>query len=249
MIDTHAHLFMCDQPIPALIDAAKLAGVTGIINVALDIPTALTALDIYLEFPMAYPTIGLYPSCAEKEYDLKELRRLASHHPFKAIGEIGLDQHHSYATPEAQTTLFVEQLRLAGDLHLPVIVHNRLADEEMLKIFADFRSIRKVFHCFSSSIEFADAQLALSEDTYFSFTGLITSPNGASMHSVIERLPMNRIMLETDCPYLTPLRYRGKKNQPAFVGEVAHEIARIKLMPVEDVIAITTANSIRFFNL
>jgi TatD DNase family protein len=249
MIDTHAHLFLCHLPTEQLIQNAIANGLTGIINVALDIPTAMQALEVHRQFPIAYPTIGLYPSCCEKPYDLAVLKQLASQHPFKAIGEIGLDQYHKFGTPDSQMTLFSEQLKIADELNLPVIVHNRLTDQEMHKVFSEFRTIRKVFHCFSSSYDFAQTQLELCEDTYFSFTGLITLSQGKEMHDIIKKLPLNRIMLETDCPYLTPLRFKGEKNQPAYVGEVASEIATILGLTRDEIVDITTQNTIRFFNL
>jgi TatD DNase family protein len=249
MIDTHAHLGLCDLPISELVHAATQASVSGIINVGLDIESSLEALRVYRDFNTVYPTIGLYPSVAEREYDLAQLERLAATEPFKAIGEIGLDQHHKYATPQDQERLFEGQLSIAHSLGLPVILHNRQTDQEMSRILKKYRSVRRVFHCFSSSLEFADTHLSMCEDTYFSFTGIITYPKSEALHQVIKALPLNRIMIETDCPYLSPTAFRSQKNQPAFVVEVAKVIATIKELSLEDVDRLTTENTVRFFNL
>ena len=249
MIDTHAHVFMCKTPLEEILENASRAGVSHVVTVGLDIETSMTALGLSEDYPQLIPTLGLYPSEAEGDYDLGAVRELLEVYPFKAIGEIGLDFYKNYATPERQIALFEAQLALALDFDLPVLIHNRHADAEMLSVFKHFPSVEKVFHCFCGSMDFVASILAVSPKTLFSFSGLVTTSQDVALMEVIRSLPFDQMMIETDCPYLTPAAFKGKENQPAYVVEVAKKIAMLRGCSVEDVDRFTTSTAKQFFRL
>lgn len=250
MIDTHAHLFLCEGEISDLVLRAKAAGVTDIINVALDLETAKKTAVIHHEFPTVHPTAGYYPSCVEKEYDLAALEQLLNTDtPFKAVGEIGLDYFYDYGDRKQQETLFRSQIELALKYDFPIIIHNREAEEDMLHILSDYPDIHGVLHCFSSHLDFSESILNKCPNILFSFTGMITYAKKGRSIKAIKALPLEKIMIETDCPYLTPKEEKGKKNEPAFVGFMAAKIAAVKDVSPSQVEQVTTANAKRLFNL
>lgn len=250
MIDTHAHLFLCEGKIPDLIRRAKSAGVTDIINVSLDLETAKTTAKIHQGFPTVHPTAGYYPSCVEKEYDIAALEQLLNTDTaFKAVGEIGLDYFYDYGDRKKQECLFRSQIELALKHDLPIIIHNRDAEEDMIHILADYPSIHGVLHCFSSDTHFLESILNICPNILFSFTGMITFAKKGKSIRAIKSLPLEKIMIETDCPYLTPKEEKGKKNEPAFVGFVTAKIASVKDLTLSQVDEVTTSNARRLFNL
>ncbi len=247
MIDTHAHLFLCKRPLAEIIDAATLAGVSHIMCVATNIDSALQCLDLSQRYPMISPTIGFYPSEYAHLDHVPEVKRLALAHPFKAIGEIGLDYYHDYGTRKEQQALFIAQLLLARELSLPVIIHNRHSEDDVAAILADFPDLKKVFHCYSSDTSFTQA--VMGPNSFFSFTGTVTySPTGKTIQA-IEEIPLEKMMLETDCPYLTPREFKGQENHPAFLGAIARHISDIKNIPLDTVISQTTQTARFFFSL
>lgn len=246
MIDTHAHLFLCDSPLETLIANAQAAGVTHIMNVATCVKNGFEALDS-TKHPMISASIGIHPCEPESYKDIHLVEEALQNHPFKAIGETGIDYYHNLAPREAQMANFEAHLKLGQKYKLPVIVHNRQADQDVKTLLLAYPDVKKVVHCFSS--DWAYAKEILCPTTYFSFTGMITYSQNPKMLEVIRELPLNQIMIETDCPYLTPDPHRGKPNEPAFVGEVAKQIAKIKNCPVEDIIRITTDNAKHFFGI
>jgi TatD DNase family protein len=247
MIDTHAHLYSSDLDISTLVENAKLAGLKHIVNVGIDIQTSLKSLEFSKQFDMIVPTIGIHPGYTEDENRLSELKALAKKHPFKAIGEIGLDYFKMYTDKDTQKRVFIAQLEIASELNLPIIIHNRHAEDDMIAILKDFSKLKKVFHCFGSGIDFIEK--IDSDSTFYSFTGNITySKKGKTINSIRE-LPLEKIMIETDCPYLTPEAYKGQKNEPAFVAEVAKKIAAVKEISLEMVVKTSTATATSFFNI
>ncbi|MEK7547979.1 MAG: TatD family hydrolase, partial [Patescibacteria group bacterium] len=162
-----------------------------------------------------------------------------------AIGEIGLDYFKAKISHDEQKEAFRKQLQLAVKVGLPVIVHNREADEECLEILLEFAGDDVVFHCFGSNLEFA--RKVWSAGFMTSFTGIITYPNAVGLREVVKEVPMDKFMVETDCPYLAPQAYRGKRNEPAYVTEVAKMIAEVKGISVEEVGKVAVENSKRFF--
>ncbi len=246
MIDTHAHVYLCKQPIDELLANATAAGVTHMVVPGLDVPTSLKTLELSQKFPHLVPTMGIHPSDAAKPYNIDEIRGLVKKHPFKAIGEVGLDYYKQFAPREDQHRLFTDMLELAKDNHLPVILHSRNADSDMIEFHRRYPDLKKVFHCFSSDLEFA--KTVINDHTYFSFTGIITYAE-SPFAEVLRYLPKEKIMIETDCPYLTPVPHRGKENQPAYLVETAKRIAEIRSVSLEEILNQTTANAKSFFGI
>jgi TatD DNase family protein len=247
MIDTHAHLYLCSQPIANLIAHAKQSCVTKIVNVALNLETAATCLEIQQQFPMVFPTIGIYPGEYYDDTTFDQMRQMVESNQFVAIGEIGLDYFKNRTPASHQRTAFIRQLSLAQELDMPVIIHNRHSETDMIDIMSSFSHIKKVFHCFGSDTEFIER--VMTNSSYFSFTGNVTYAKKGKTIRAIKALPLEKIMIETDCPYLTPAVYKPQENQPAYVVEVAKRIAEIKSIPIQTVIDVTTQTAFDFFNI
>lgn len=247
MIDTHAHPLLCKRPMSDWMHNARQAGLSHIICVATTIQMGLDSLALSQQYPELVPTIGIHPCEAHQPDRLEELEALIQEHNFKIIGEIGLDFYRDNAPYEQQVEVFESQLQLARKHHLPVIIHSRHADKEMAPILNRYADVKKVVHCFSSDLAFV--KTVENPNTYFSFTGMITYPNKAALLEVITGIPLEKIMIETDCPYLTPAAFKGEENQPSFVGEVARMIAQAKGCETETVIAKTDQTAKAFFGL
>jgi len=208
-------------------------------------------VDLAGRLPSVYASVGVHPHevkhIADDWYD--ELRRLAQHEKVVAYGEIGLDYHYNHSPPKLQRERFREQICLARDLALPIIIHTREAQEDTIAILREERAgeIGGVFHCFSGDAWLAKDALDLG--FLLSFSGVITFQNASMLRDIVKTVPMDRILIETDCPYLTPVPYRGKRNEPAHVRFVSQKIAEIKAVPVERVEAETTRNAERLFKI
>lgn len=247
MIDTHAHLNLCQSTIETLIQNAKKAGLTHIVNVGLDVETSLKNAALAARHPMIIPTIGIHPNNIYDSGCVAALFDIAKTKKYHAVGEIGLDYYRPTHDKQKQKELFISQLEMAVQLDLPIIIHQRHAEEDMIKIISQFPKIKKVFHCFSSAPSFLDA--VDGENSFFSFTGHITySKKGKTIQS-LKKLPLEKIMVETDCPYLTPKRHKGAENEPAFVNEVIQHIAFIKKLAPELVAKKTSHTAHSFFSI
>jgi TatD DNase family protein len=246
-IDTHAHLPLCKADIEILLTNAKKNDVTYIVNVGIDIKSSLEAYNLSKLYSQIIPTIGIHPSQHEDIGCLDEMERLIKECEFKAVGETGLDYFKNYTSKETQIKLFRAQLKLAKKHQLPVIIHNRKADDDVLAIIEEYKDLTKVFHCYSTNVEFAKKLLA--PNTYFSFTGNITYSKKGKIIETIKYLPLENILLETDCPFLVPEKYKGQENQPAHVVEIAKKIAEIKQVSLDEVENVTTENALRFFSI
>jgi len=246
MIDTHAHLFSCKRPLNELVENAKQAGIQHIINVGLNRETWKQAEAQAALYPgFIVPTAGLYPGQKKDPVFLEEIEALAKTNQIAAIGEIGLDYFRVTMPREEQIDIFQDQLAIAARTHYPVIIHNRQADDDIIDVCKQFPTVKKVFHCFGSGPKHIDQLMQAS--AYFSFTATILFSDTSEVIAGINHIPMDRIMIETDCPYLTP-RILGKvENQPAHVGYVAEKIAAIKGLPVDLVKEVTTQNALQFF--
>lgn len=261
LVDTHAHLDFPEfkHEVSAAIGRAKSAGVGKIINVGVDLLSSKTSCDLSRRYPEIYAAIGLHPHSA-LDLDIEtrgELTKLFNQNKkVVAIGEIGLDyyflkrssQFAHYPSREEQIFCFEQMLDLALELNLPVIVHNREAEADTLAILKSYSgSLRGVVHCFSGDLEFAEKILDLN--FAISFTGSITFKNNTRIEEVIKKIPIGSIMIETDCPLLAPEPYRGKRNEPAYVIEVARKIAQIKELSLPDVEKETTKKAHKLFGL
>jgi TatD DNase family protein len=247
MIDTHAHLFYCKRKVNDLVNNAKTAGLKGIINVALDLESAKTCIEIAEEHEMVFATAGLYPGKLEDDGKWDELKHLLAHPKVVALGEIGLDYFRVTTPKETQIRMLRTQLDIARELDMPVILHNRHSDEDMKEVLQDYTDVTKVLHCFGSPPSFVDE--VINDTTYFSFTATVTYAKKGKTINGLRHIPLDHIMIETDCPYLTPESLRGEENQPAYVIETAKRIAEVKDIPLEVVLEKTTSNAISFFRL
>jgi len=258
-IDTHAHLDFPDfkNEVPAVLGRAKEAGVGRIINVGVDVQSSKHSLDLARKYPEIYATVGLHPHSA-LDLDIEtpgQLLTIAGHEKVVAIGEIGLDYYFlkrssKYAncpSREAQIFCFEQMLDLALETNLPTIIHCREAEADLLAILKTYRGgIRAVIHCFSGNYDFAEKILDLGFS--ISVTGNITYKNPETVEA-LKRVPLGALMIETDSPLLTPEPYRGKRNEPAHVVEVAKKLAEIKDMPLAEIEAETTKKAKKFFGL
>ncbi len=249
-IDTHAHLYYDDlkNQLGDVVKRAEAAGVTQIICVGTDLPSSETSISIAEKYNAVFATVGVHPHDAKDTPDdyLHQLRDLASHSKVVAMGEMGLDYFRDFSPRNVQKEVFQSQLALARELDLPAVIHNRDADEDILKILEEVRYERSVLHCFSSDTEMAGRAVSLG--CFLSFTGNVTFGKNHT-ESVLLTTPLNRIMLETDCPFMTPVPNRGKLNEPANILHIAQWIAKIKRINVSEVAESTTSTAQFFFNL
>ena len=252
LYDTHAHFddeaFDADRH--ELLASMKDMGVTLINNIGCDVPSSRASIALAEQYPFVYATVGHWPGNTYQmnEEMLEEYRRLAQHPKVVAIGEIGLDYHYDDTPREVQQYWFRRQMELAVDLNLPVVIHEREAHEDGLKIVREFaHKIPGVFHCFSGSAEMAKEIVKLG--WHVSFTGVVTFKNARRALEAMAAVPLDRLMIETDAPYMAPTPYRGKRNHSGYVDKVAEKLAEIKGISVEDAARITMENGKRFFRI
>ncbi|MGZ8422783.1 MAG: TatD family hydrolase [Nitrospira sp.] len=257
LIDTHTHLddarYESDRE--AMIARAREAGVETMITIGCDLATSRSAVALADHYPFVYASIGVHPHEVKhiEAHWYDELRQLARHKSVVAYGEIGLDYHYNHSSPEEQRNRFREQIQLARELRLPVIIHTREAQDDTVRILKEERAaeIGGVFHCFSGDAWLAKDALDLG--FYLSFSGILTFQNATMLREIAKTVPADRLLIETDCPYLTPIPHRGKRNEPAYVRHVAELLARIKTEDValtaEDMGRITSENARRLFKI
>ncbi len=248
LIDTHAHLFYeqyADQMDAVLARAAE-AGVGAIICVGLDLETSRAAIALAERYPNMWATVGVHPHDAKDAPPdaLERLAELARHPRVVAVGETGLDYYRNLSPPEVQRDLFRGQLALAGKLNLPVVVHNREADEDVLAELRRAGHEQGVVHCFSSAPEVARQVLELG--FHISFTGTVTFGKNHN-EAVLQEVGLERVMVETDCPYLSPVPRRGKTNEPAYLAYTAGKIGAICGLSLDEVARRTTATALGLF--
>jgi TatD DNase family protein len=257
LIDTHAHLdherFRGD--LDEVIARSKAAGVWPVIQVGSDLTSSRLGLELVRRYDGLLAAVGIHPHEAKtaSEAALDELRTLARQPGVVAIGEIGLDYHYDFSPRDDQRRAFAAQIAIAKELGLPIVVHDREAHADTLAILKSegasegTTAAGGVMHCFSGDWKIARAVLDMG--FYISIGGTLTFPNAAALRDLVARLPLDRLLLETDCPYLTPVPHRGKRNEPAHVLFVARELARLKQLSVGDVAAATTHNAGVLFSL
>lgn len=249
LIDTHAHLDMYEDW-GTVIENAKSDGIKKIIIPAVETQYFQKILDIANSFEDVYCMMGIFPSEAKNWHDdiLDEIREFAKNDKVVAIGEIGLDYYWDKSFVDAQKDIFVKQIKLANELGLPIEIHDREAHKDCFDILKEHNDGSDVvFHCFSGSVEFAKE--CVREGWYIALGGVVTFKNAVKTKEVAKEIPLEMLMLETDSPYLTPVPFRGKENQPAYVKYVAEEIANLRGMSVEEVISVTTSNAEKVFKI
>ncbi len=252
LFDTHAHYdsgaFNADRR--EVLASMPAKGVELILNPGCDLASSEMAIALAEAFPFLYAAVGVHPSdCAGFTEDTwNSLWALATHPKVKAIGEIGLDYHwKDNPPPEFQQEVFHRQMDLAQSAGRPVIVHDREAHHDCLEVVKAHPGVTGVYHCYSGSLE--DAKTLVKLGWMLSFTGVITYKNARKSLEVVDWLPMDQIMIETDSPYLTPEPFRGKRNDSGYVCRVAETIAQVKGMDTEEVARITLENGKQFFGI
>ncbi|MFA6619394.1 MAG: TatD family hydrolase [Candidatus Neomarinimicrobiota bacterium] len=248
-IDTHAHLNLDPfyQDVKPYIDRAREIGVEQMIIPAIDIETSEKALKLADKYNGLYAAVGIHPHDsvkAPKDY-LKILEELLQHPKVVAVGEIGLDYFRDYAPSDIQKKIFQGQAELAKDKNYPIIIHNRSADEDTFSILDAVDYFHAQFHCFGSDEAFAKKVLA--QGALISFTGVVTFAK--QVKELVSQLPLEKLMIETDCPWMAPIPYRGKQNEPAYVVEVARAYGDIFNVSLDEIARITTNTAKVFFNI
>ncbi len=252
-IDSHAHLFFPNygQDLGEVIDRAEAEGVKYIIVPATDIETARQTLELTKKYEMVYGAVGVHPHDT-KDWNssfLPVIEELAENEKIVAIGEIGLDYYYDFSPKEKQIEAFKAQIELALKLNLPIIVHNRESDEDMMNIIHSYKGsgLKAQFHCFNGSAENAKELTALGH--FISFTGNITFKKADTLRETLKSIPPRYLLTETDSPFMTPVPFRGKRNEPANVKLVAEKIAEVHNIRVEDVNRISEYNTFKLFGI
>ncbi len=251
LIDTHTHLNddKYAEDLDDVLQRAVDAGVERVIICGYDLQSSLDAVQLADKYDQIYATVGVHPHDA-KSYNTEveeAIRNLSGNQKVLAIGEIGLDFHYNFSPPDKQFAAFEAQIEMAGQVGLPVVVHSRESNPEALQVLRNNASKINgcVFHCFSGGAEFAQGVLEMGY--YIGVDGPVTYKASQKLREVVRMCPMDRLLIETDCPYLTPVPFRGKRNEPAYVRYVAEEIAKVKGVSVESVAQATTLNAERLF--
>ena len=252
LFDTHAHYdaeqFDADRD--EVLGALPGAGIALAVNPGCDLPSSRTAVALAERYDFLYAAVGYHPeNCAPyRPEDLEALRELAEHPKVVAIGEIGLDYYWEENPPrEFQQQVFRDQLALAAELELPVIVHDREAHADSLAMIREFPQVRGVFHCFSGSAEMAEELVKLG--WMVSFTGVLTYKNARKAVEAARAVPLERVMIETDSPYMAPVPHRGKRNDSRYVRLICERLAEIKGVSFAECARVTRENGKRFFGI
>ena len=253
MIDSHCHIGFENDLLNEVVDRAKSVGVRRMLSVACAVSDYKRLLQILTDYPMIDGAVGIHPEYANTWSTAREeISRLFPSTRLVAIGECGLDYHYAPDTKKEQRLCFEEQIELACRLNKPVIIHTRDAEDDTISILqsayrAGLLKSGAVLHCFTGTRELAD--IALEMGLYLSASGVITFKNAEDLRSVFYAVPLDKLLVETDSPYLAPVPYRGKENEPAFVIKTAEKLAELKGLSVEEIDRITTENYYRLFHI
>ena len=252
LIDSHAHIdddrFDADRE--AVLSRARAAGVDLIVNIGADMASSARSVALAEQYPQVYATVGMHPHDAKdmREQDYQQLVRWAAQPKVVAIGEIGLDYHYDLSPRPVQQEVFLRQLDIARQTGKPFVVHEREAHADTFEIIRSAaKGLEGVFHCFSGSVETARQYLKLG--FYVSIAGPVTFPKSAKTKEVARYVPLDRLLVETDSPYLTPQAFRGRRNEPAYVRLVAEEIAVLRELPLQELARATSENACRLFRI
>jgi len=253
LIDSHAHLDdkRFDDDREAVLERARQNGVNLIINPGADLETSRNAVVLAARYDMVYAAVGIHPHDAKDMTDdmLAEIEALAAQPKVVAIGEIGLDFHYDFSPRDIQRKWFVEQIELAKRLNMPIIIHDREANQETYETLVRTGAFDTgvLMHCYSGSAELAKQYIR--KGAYLSVAGPVTFDNAKKLVEVVRTVPLDRLMVETDSPYLTPVPFRGKRNEPGYVRYVAERMAAITGMEPEAVMEQTARNVLSFFRI
>jgi len=251
LFDTHAHLNdpAFDEDRDELLETFQDAGVGLVLNAGCSLESSHDCIALAEKYPWIYASVGTHPDTADEvnEQVLESYRQMCKHPKVKAIGEIGLDYYYETIHRETQMRAFRMQMKLAEELDMPVIIHERDAHNDGMTIVKEFPKVKGVFHCYSGSAEMARQLVNLG--WYIGFTGVLTFKNARKAVETAASIPLERIVLETDCPFMAPVPYRGKRNHPGLLPYMAQRLAEIRGMDVEEIIRITTENAKRLYRI
>lgn len=253
LIDSHCHLDFPDfaETLDDVVARAHAAGVEKMVTISTRVAKGDGLVAIAERFPRVYFTIGTHPHQAAEEanVDSDAIRRFAAHPKCVGIGEAGLDYHYNYAPADVAAKVFRAQIGLARELDLPLVIHARDADDDVAKILREEMAVgpfKALLHCFTSSRALAETGLELG--LYISFSGVLTFKNSADLREIARDAPLERVLVETDAPFLAPTPHRGKRNEPSFVVETAKILAATKGVSFETLAEATRANTLRLFS-
>ena len=252
LIDTHAHLDMkdFDKDRQATLDRALEGGITHIVTIGIDLSSSLNALKLAHTYDFVYASVGYHPHNATQidQQVIVELGKLVSDPKVVAWGEIGLDFYRRYSPPDTQVEAFKQQLGMAMDLDLPVIIHDREAHTKLFEIFKEMGNgkAKGVIHCFSGNYDVAMAFIEMGY--YISIPGTVTYSKALHVQEVASGIPLDRLLVETDAPFLAPVPYRGKRNEPLFVTYTARKVAELRNMDFQELALQTSENAKRVFD-
>jgi TatD DNase family protein len=252
LIDSHCHLDFPDfaDELGDVVERARVAGVERLVTISTRVRQGARLVKITERFPNVYFTIGTHPHQAaeEPELDTAAMRSFAAHPKCVGIGEAGLDYHYDYAPRDLAAAVFRAQIAMARELELPLVIHARDADDDVAAILRDEMaagSFQAVLHCFTSSRALAETGLELG--LYVSFSGVLTFKNSGELRAIARDVPLDRVLVETDAPFLAPVPHRGRRNEPAFVVETARALAEAKGVDGSTIAVATRANTLRLF--
>lgn len=251
LFDTHAHLDdrAFDRDREALLEALPGADIAWVMDPGCSLASSQAAVRLAEAFPFLYAAVGSHPDAAEEVGPdvLAAYRRLAAHPKVRAIGEIGLDYHYEDVPRQRQILAFRDQLALAEELGLPAIIHEREAHRDALDLLEDFPAVTGVFHCFSGSAEMAKE--LVRRGWYIGFTGVLTFRNARRCREAAAAVPLDRIVLETDSPYMAPEPFRGRRNDPRYLYRMAQALADVKGISPEEAAQATLENGLRLYRI
>lgn len=252
LFDTHAHLDdrAFDSDREELLARLPQSGIGLVMDPGCSLEASRAAAALAARTSWIYAAVGSHPDAADEvdETVLEEYRKLCKLNPkIRAIGEIGLDYHYEDIPRQRQKQAFRDQMALARELGLPVIVHEREAHEDGMAIVREFPDVTGVFHCYSGSAEMAKELVA--RGWYIGFTGVLTFKNARKAVEVAKSIPLDRIVLETDCPYMAPEPFRGKRNDPGYLYRMAEKLAELRELPLEEIHRITFENGLRLYRI
>jgi TatD DNase family protein len=251
LFDTHAHYDdrRFDKDRDALLASMPEQGVGYICNIGCDMPTSHQSVALAEAHDHVYAVVGIHPHSAAEatEEDYAALEQLSRHPKVLALGEMGLDYHYDFSPRDVQRQVFARQMELAGRLNLPVVIHEREACQDVLEVVRQHKVCRGVYHCYSGSAETARELVQLGY--YLGFNGVITFDNARRSHEVIRNVPLERLLLETDCPYLTPVPHRGKRNDSGLMKYSLQKMAELRGSSYEEMVAATEQNAKRLFGI
>ena len=251
LFDTHAHLNdpVFDEDRDTLISSLTGEGVGLVMNPGCSLENSLQAIAIAEKYDFVYAAVGTHPDTAEEvnEQVIQQYRSLCTHPKVKAIGEIGVDYYYETIPREIQLRAFRMQMELARETGLPVIIHERDAHDDGMRMIKEFPDVTGVFHCYSGSAEMARQLVKMG--WYIGFTGVLTFKNARKAVETAQSIPLDRIVLETDCPFMAPEPFRGKRNHPGYLYRMAERLAELRELPVEEIHRITTENGKRLYRI